>query len=385
MLRSLKDLERYAASASDGEIGSVVNFLFDDERWATRYLVVDCGGFLREGRVLISPLFFGQADWATRSFHLALTKDKIKNSQHERDYYGYYGYPYYWSYGGVWGMWPYPGAFRPGAWQEDDAARTAAAARAETDDAHLRSVNEVRGYHIQGTDEAIGHVEDFIVDDETWQIRYLVIDTSNWWFGRKVLVAAAWTSRVSWDERKVFVDLTRAAITSSPAWDASSEIERNFETRLYDHYERPAYWQTNDAAGKGSLPNESPKARTAEPSRSERDEARLHAHEAVGGGVGALSGAALGAMGGPPGAIAGAVIGGVAGALASWALDADAAERRPEDEKLDKEIGVSGGDMGAEGLEHPANQTGAYSVAVMGLGDSGAGTLAEGPILPPPK
>ena len=122
-----------------------------------------------------------------------------------------------------------------------------------------------------------------------------------------------------------------------------------------------------------------------EKSRSERDATRLHEHEAFGGGVGALSGAALGAMGGPAGAAAGAVIGSVAGALASWALEADANEQEANDEKLDREIGVSGGDLGVECLEHPASKRGAYSAVSMGLGGSGAETLAEGPILPPPK
>ena len=127
------------------------------------------------------------------------------------------------------------------------------------------------------------------------------------------------------------------------------------------------------------------KKKKAQKSRAERDATRLHGREALGGGVGALSGAALGAMGGPAGAAAGAVIGSVAGALASWALEADATERQTEDHKLDKEIGVSGGDIGVECLEHPAAQRGTYSAASMGVGDSGAETLAEGPILPPPK
>ena len=405
MLRSLKDLERYAVSATDGDIGSIENFLFDDVRWATRYLVVDSGGFLTEGRVVISPVFFRQADWTTRRFHLALTKDKIKNSpsinaerpvsrQHERDYYGYFGYPDYWSYGGLWGMWPYPGSFKPGTWQTEQAAR-AAAAREEPDDVHLRSVNEVRGYHIQGTDDAIGHVEDFIVDDETWEIRYLVIDTSNWWFGKKVLIAPRWTTSVSWDERKVYVDMTQQQVKDSPDWDPASALDRDFETRLYDHYGRPIDWKTGDQSGHplgGTSQHRTSRWRTntmkkkkAPKTRAEQDAVRLHEHEAVGGGVGALSGAALGAMGGPPGVVAGAVIGSVAGALASWALEADAVERAAKDEKLDQEIGVSGGDIGVECLEHPPSKRGTYSAASMGLGGSGEETLAEGPILPPPK
>jgi hypothetical protein len=127
------------------------------------------------------------------------------------------------------------------------------------------------------------------------------------------------------------------------------------------------------------------KKKKAQKNRAERDATRLHEHEAVGGGVGALSGAALGAMGGPPGVVAGAVLGGVAGALASWALEADATEYQANEEKLDREIGVSGGELGVECLEHPASKRGTYSAASMGIGGSADETLAEGPILPPPK
>ena len=125
MLRSLKDLERYTVTATDGDLGSVSNFLLDDERWTVRYLVVEPGLFHDGRRVLVSPIFFRQPEWATRCFHLALTKDKIRNSpsvnvdkpvsrQHERDYFRYYGYPYYWGYSGLWGMGNYPGLLAPG-------------------------------------------------------------------------------------------------------------------------------------------------------------------------------------------------------------------------------------------------------------------------------
>ena len=113
-------------------------------------------------------------------------------------------------------------------------------------DAHLRSAKEVRGYHIQGSDEAIGHVEDFIVDDETWQVRFLVADTSNWWFGKKVLLAPRWASAVSWEQRMVHIDMSRQAIKSSPEWNANAAINREYEARLYDYYGRPAYWDSED-------------------------------------------------------------------------------------------------------------------------------------------
>jgi sporulation protein YlmC with PRC-barrel domain len=106
----------------------------------------------------------------------------------------------------------------------------------------LRSVAEVRGYHIEGSDGAIGHVDDFVVDDESWEVRYLVVDTSNWWFGNKVLVAPHWASRISWGERKVYVDVSRQAIKDSPEWNPTATIDRAYEEHLYDHHGRTPYW-----------------------------------------------------------------------------------------------------------------------------------------------
>lgn len=251
MLRSLKDLEGYKVTATDGDVGKVVNFLFDDERWTIRYLVVDTDGVLDARRVLISPISFRRAEWAPRRFHLALTMDKIRNSpgvdtdqpvsrQHEQDYSTYYGYSYYWGFPGVWGMGADPGQL--GASLASEPQIGIAPPSELPGGRHLRSAREVRGYHIQGSDDAIGHVEDYIVDDETWAIRYLVVDTSNWWFGKKVLVSPRWASRISWEDSKVHVDLSRQAIQNAPEWTATAPINREYETRLYDYHGRPVYW-----------------------------------------------------------------------------------------------------------------------------------------------
>lgn len=252
MLRSLKDLEGYSVVATDGDIGSVVNFFLDDQRWVVRYLVAETGIFLDRRQVLISPISFRQADWSTRRFFVALTMDKVKNSpgadvdkpvsrQHERDYNSYYGYPYYWGSSGIWGMGSYPSVLTGGSW-------TAPSTRHSDEtsgDVHLRSVAAVRGYHIQGSDEAIGHVEDFLVDDETWEVRYLVVDTSNWWFGKKVLIAPQWASRVSWEQKKVYVDMSREQIQNSPEWDETA-ADRAYEARLHEHHGRVAQWPSDD-------------------------------------------------------------------------------------------------------------------------------------------
>jgi hypothetical protein len=115
-------------------------------------------------------------------------------------------------------------------------------------DPHLRSTHDVSGHHIQATDGEIGHVEDFIIDDEVWAIRYLVIDTENWWPGKQVLVSPRWIERVSWGESKVFVNLSREIIKRSPEYTEEFLLNREYEARLHRHYDRRGYWVDDRAA-----------------------------------------------------------------------------------------------------------------------------------------
>ena len=251
MLRSLKDLEGYTVSAMDGELGSVADLFLDDRRWVIRYLVVNTGGFLDRRDVLVSPIAFRDVDWATHLFHVALTRDKLSRSplvdthmpvsrQHELDYFRYFGYSNYWVGTGLWGMGALPGPMAAGKWEEmaDHAANGPKA------DHHLRSASAVRGYRLEGTDESIGHVDDFIVDDETWEIRYLVIATGMAWFGKKVLVSPFWATRVSWEENTIHVGVTRQQVLDCPAWDPEAGVNRSYEERMYDFYGRPVYWDS---------------------------------------------------------------------------------------------------------------------------------------------
>ena len=109
-------------------------------------------------------------------------------------------------------------------------------------DSHLRSAQELIGYDIQGKDGALGRVADFIVDDETWAVRYLAVEIGSWWSGKKVLVAPQWANRVSWEDRKVFLGISREKIKASPEWNGVAAINREYEQRMYDHYGRPVYW-----------------------------------------------------------------------------------------------------------------------------------------------
>jgi hypothetical protein len=122
-------------------------------------------------------------------------------------------------------------------------------------DPHLRSAKEVAGYHVHCTDGELGHVADFIIDDETWTLRYLVIDTSNWWFGKKVLVSPRWVQEVSWAKSMVYVDLPRDTIKNSPEWNPATPVNREYEERLYDYYGRPTYWRPGDSRKDDGMSN----------------------------------------------------------------------------------------------------------------------------------
>jgi sporulation protein YlmC with PRC-barrel domain len=229
MLRNVKDLRGYAIRATDGTIGRVDDFYFDDEDWRIRYLVVDTGSWLSGRKVLISPNAVGKAGWMARRLPVALTRSQVEHSpdfdtrkpvsrQYEAQYYGYYGYPYYWSGAGLWGMGAYPGSLTTQGKVELDLK--AHGAHATPDDSHLRSSNAVTGHYVAATDGEIGHLEDLLVDDRTWTIRYLVVNTSNWWSGPRVLITPERIRGASWSEARVSVDLTRQAVKEAHRFES---------------------------------------------------------------------------------------------------------------------------------------------------------------------
>lgn len=245
MLHRAKTLVGYKMNGRDGELGRVKEFYFDDRHWAIRYLVADTGNWLTGRQVLISPYALAAVIDGTKHIGIDLTKKQIEDSpslesdkpvsqQFEASYFGYYGWPLYWSGQYMWGSYPY-------IVHERDRSK-ASAGDEKPWDPHLRSTHGVCGYHIQAEDGEIGHVEDFIIDDETWAIRYLVVDTQNWWPGKKVLVSPKWIERVSWRESKVFVNLSREIIRQSPEYTGESLPTREFETEMHRHYDREGYW-----------------------------------------------------------------------------------------------------------------------------------------------
>ncbi len=245
MLHKAKTLKGYTLHSLDGEIGKVKEFFFDDHHWTVRYLVADTRNWLTGRHVLISPHALVVVNTEEQYVAVELTKKQIEDSpslgsdkpvsrQFEETYYKYYAWPMYWAGPYMWGPYPY---IVHGREQQREAT-----AEEKAWDPHLRSTHDVTGYHVLAADGEIGHVEDFLVDDETWAIRYLIIDTRNWWPGKKVLVSPRWIENISWSQSKVVVNLSRETIKQSPEYTEESPLTRDYETRLHRHYDRQAYW-----------------------------------------------------------------------------------------------------------------------------------------------
>jgi len=240
MLRSLKALNGYIIEATDGDIGHVHEFFFHDLTWTIRYLVVDTGNWLPGRRVLIAPIALGKARWETQRLTVNLTQAQIQESpdidkekpvsrQYELALHEHYHWPLYW-----------------GA-TDEASAELPPLSLAETPiepqgNANLRSSREVMNYYIHAQDGELGHVADFIIDDETWTMRYVVIQTRNWLPGKSVLVATQWISQISWAGHFVCVGLTQHEVKDSPVFNPNAPVNRAYEEVLYDYYGRPKYW-----------------------------------------------------------------------------------------------------------------------------------------------
>lgn len=253
MLRSINKLKDNKIIAVDGEIGSVDYFFFDDEAWSIRYLVVNTGNWLTGRQVLISHHSINNVNWVEGGVYVSLTMKQVEQSPaidvlkpisrlQEAAFLNYYEHPYYWDSAELWATAAAPDLIHTASAVQADTASINESTTSVTD-TRLRSTETVSGYPIAALDGELGHVEDFVVDDESWAIRYLVVATRNWWPGKKVIIAPQWINSVNWRDTKVHVNLTREAIKGSPEFSEATLISREYENQLYRYYGHPGYWQ----------------------------------------------------------------------------------------------------------------------------------------------
>jgi len=226
MLRSVKQLYEDKLGASDGDLGRVKDFYFDDQSWAVRYLVADTGSWLTSRQVLLAPHAFGSLHQAGKVLRVNLTRKQIEDSppiewhkpvsrQYEEEYYGYYGWPYYWQGDGLWGMSGFP-ILESSARPLPSEHAVAIEPRRKHADVHLRSTQAVNGYHIKASDGLAGHVCDFMMDDQSWAIGQLVAKTGHRFSGKEVLIPTGKVDRISYEDSTVFVNLTKEAVEQCP-------------------------------------------------------------------------------------------------------------------------------------------------------------------------
>jgi hypothetical protein len=244
MLRNIGDLLGRAVEAIDGEIGEVKGFYFDDRAWVVRYITVDAGSWLSSKEVVIAPSAFKNPLWHSENFPVYLRKDQIENSplidpdspitrDEEIRIIRHYGWPAYWESDSL---------YQRLVTAAGTAVKTALLENRPA--THLlRSTKRLFGSTVTASDGEVGKLLDFVADDISWEIHYMVVESGSWLSGKKVLLAPEWVENADWDTPRLSVGMTREVIKDSPAYDPAYPITRIYENRLYDYYQVPKYWR----------------------------------------------------------------------------------------------------------------------------------------------
>ncbi|MAR90947.1 MAG: hypothetical protein CML06_08705 [Pseudomonadales bacterium] len=235
----METLLGYHLDAKDDRLGRCKDFLFDDRDWVVRYMVADTHRWLPGGRnVLISPISLGIPHEEEKAIPVKLNVDQIKDSppleenrpisrEYELRLFQYYGYGFYWMGNGLWGTHPHPGPL------VDTQALDEQEGRTEEREYHLRSASEIDGYSIRALDDNLGHVDDILVDDVSWQIQYLVINTRNWLpGGKRIVVPRQAVAELSWPQQLVKIDRTEDQIKAGIEYEPDRLADPNYEARL---------------------------------------------------------------------------------------------------------------------------------------------------------
>jgi len=214
--------------ASDGRVGVVDDLYIEDGLGAIRYFVVDTGGWLMGQRVLVATSSVTGVAHISGRMSVALTRAQVQNGpapesrlglaphgQHETA--DQYEWPHYHvpdvyedrTMLGVFVWAPPLDPVREPA-PEDAPAPT------------LRSVRELSGYHILATDGKIGHVDDFIIEQDDCRLRHLIVDTRNWLPGRRVLVEPEMVTGIEFRRKTISVNVNRQGIRGAPEFDPAS-------------------------------------------------------------------------------------------------------------------------------------------------------------------
>lgn len=246
MKRTIKELSGFIISAKDGTKGTVKDFLFDEESWTIRYMVADLGKFLPGRKVLIPRVFLNKTDWKTGEFSVELTKKQIEecpaldehmpvSREYETMLHDHYGINYYWplAYTAPVGNLAVDSPPVPREQEPREVIKE------EDTNSKLRSFKEVKGYQLECSDKKKGNLKNFIVDDESWQIVYMIVDIGHWYTrSKKVMLAVNWASKINYAQRVISIDLESSELENAPEFDPGEPVNVEYEKNLYDYYGR---------------------------------------------------------------------------------------------------------------------------------------------------
>lgn len=249
MLLNLSTIRGRKVAASDGNIGSVSDILFDDISWMIRWLVVDTGDWLSGRKILLPPAALGHAEPTAKTFPVRLTKAEVEASpeldthrpvsrQFETSTYDHYGWSPYWGSGFYLGGTGMTGGGLSITGDTEATSRGDELDRLQQGlkEPHLRSAQEVTGYRIHAADGEIGHLADLILEDTDWNIYFLIVDTSNWWIGQKVLISPRLALDIRWAEQLIYLDVDRKEVMDSPPFKPVWPVDPAYEKRMTWNY-----------------------------------------------------------------------------------------------------------------------------------------------------
>jgi uncharacterized protein YrrD len=248
MLWNASAINGFVIAESDGELGNVKDVLIDDKAWVARWLIVDTGKWLPGRKVLLPPSVLGKPDRENRLFPVKLTKQQVKDSpdvdtdlpvsrQSEAHLYDHYDWEPYWD-----------GSFSPSSLimavptdvtvnpPFSDPRDQHEGPHLGWGNPHLRSIHAITGYGIHATDGEIGAVEDILIDDAGWTVRYLTVDTGNWWPGERVLISPRSVKKIDWVEKLIYLNVDRETVKKSPPYDPAITVDGAYDEKYLAYY-----------------------------------------------------------------------------------------------------------------------------------------------------
>ncbi len=280
--------------ALDTIAGTVRDIYFDDQNWLVHYFLVDINDLIQDKLVLIPPLSVGVPDGDKGVLPVSMTSAKITNApamqtdlpiskQYETALRRYYEWPLYRGedaleetadikngQSNAEGT-QLPGDEEdaeaqdsdPGTSEQQDEEMAAQAAlfslprepdeqeiiemefsdpnAEQTFNPRLRSLVDTIGYTIESSDGESGAVEDMLIDDSEWIIRYLVVNTTLLPDHKRTLLSLHWIHDISWAMSRIYVTLKLRDILNSPPYTPLHAHFREYEKQLFDYYDQLEY------------------------------------------------------------------------------------------------------------------------------------------------